>query len=133
MKGEGGMGKTALAMKAASDALSADELPGGVAWINCELEPSLDECLRQMARVFFGDRMEQEPIDGCGRQVAEHLERGDALVVLDNFETVAHDARLMSWLAGLRSPARILVTTRAGAWTARADVGGSRAAPRRGP
>ena len=32
-------------------------------------------------------------------------------VVFDNFETVAHDARLIRWLAALRPPARILVTT----------------------
>ena len=65
LKGEGGMGKTALAVKAARDAMAAGELPGGVAWINAELEPSLDECLRQAMRVFFGERTEQEPIEIC--------------------------------------------------------------------
>jgi len=112
LKGEGGMGKTALALKAAHDALAADGLTGGAAWVNCELEPSKDECLRQMARVFFGDRMEQEPIDVCGRRVVDHLEQGDSLLILDNFETVARDPRLIRWLAGLRPPARVLVTTR---------------------
>jgi len=112
LKGEGGMGKTVLALKAAHDARASDELEGGAAWLNCELKPSRDECLRQMAHVFFGDRMEQEHADLCHRRVVEHLERGDALVVLDNFETVAHDDLLICWLASLRAPARVLVTTR---------------------
>ena len=95
------MGKTCLAAKAAHDALAAGEFAGGVAWVNGELEPSLDECLRQMMRVFFGDRMEQESIEVCSNRLAEYLERGDALVLLDNFETVAHESGLIRWLAGL--------------------------------
>ncbi len=65
LKGVGGMGKTVLALKAAHGGRAEDEFTGGVAWINCELAPGRDDCLRQMARVFFGDRMEQEPIDDC--------------------------------------------------------------------
>ena len=106
LKGEGGMGKTALALQAAHDARFAGELTGGVAWLNCELKPSRDECLRQMAQVFFGDRLEQDHIDVCEQRIIEHFERGDALVVFDNFETVAHDDLLICWLAGLRTPAR---------------------------
>jgi class 3 adenylate cyclase/tetratricopeptide (TPR) repeat protein len=112
LKGEGGMGKTMLALKAAHDARAEDELAGGVAWLNCELAPGREQCLRQMARVFFGDRMEEEPIDACERRIAEHLGRGDALVVFDNFETVYKDARVVHWLRDLRAPARALVTTR---------------------
>ncbi len=106
------MGKTILALKAAHDARVADEFNGGVAWINCELAPGREDCLRQMARVFFGDRMEQESIHDCERRVAEHLDHGAALVVFDNFETVSKDARIVQWLAGLRPPARALITTR---------------------
>jgi class 3 adenylate cyclase/tetratricopeptide (TPR) repeat protein len=112
LKGEGGMGKTVLAVKAAHDALAAGELAGGAAWVNSELEPSLDECLRQMMRVFFGDRMEQEPFDVSSNRIVEHLERGDALVVLDNFETIAHESGLIRWLAALPAAARVLITTR---------------------
>jgi class 3 adenylate cyclase/tetratricopeptide (TPR) repeat protein len=112
LKGEGGMGKTALAVKAAHDAMAAGELAGGAAWINSELEPGLDELLRQAMRVFFGERAEGEPIEVCASRVVEHLERGDALVLLDNFETIAHDPGLIRWLAGLPPRAKILVTTR---------------------
>ncbi len=101
LMGEGGMGKTALAVKAAHAARDAGELPGGAAWLNCEVQPSRDECIRQMARVFFGGRLEQASIDACARQVAAHLERGDALAVFDNFETVDSDSALIGWLADL--------------------------------
>jgi class 3 adenylate cyclase/tetratricopeptide (TPR) repeat protein len=110
--GEGGMGKTSLALKAAIKACAASDLDGGAAWINCELEPSRDECLRQMARVFFGDRMEQEPIDSCERRVGAHLQKGDALVVLDNFESVARDMELIGWLANQRPPVKVMITSR---------------------
>jgi class 3 adenylate cyclase/tetratricopeptide (TPR) repeat protein len=112
LKGEGGMGKTTLAVRVAHDALTAGELTGGAAWVNGESRPSLIECLRQSLRVFFGDRKEQEPIDACAVRLTEHLEAQDSLIILDNFETIAHDPALIGWLAGLPHMARILVTTR---------------------
>jgi len=112
LKGEGGAGKTALALKFAHDARAAGELPGGVAWVNCEPGPGREECLRQMAFGFFGARMEHESIESCLRRVALYLDRGDALVVFDNFETICEDSEIVQWLADLRSPARALVTTR---------------------
>jgi class 3 adenylate cyclase/tetratricopeptide (TPR) repeat protein len=112
LKGEGGIGKTALAICAAHHAIEAGELPGGVAWINCELKPSLDECLRQMAKAFFGDRMEREPIERCRGRVAEQMNRGGALLVMDNFETIAKDVAILRGLSRVRPPVRVLVTTR---------------------
>lgn len=112
LKGEGGMGKTALALRATHDALTAGELTGGAAWLNGESRPSLTECLRQSMRVFFGDRKEQEPIDECAVRIAEHLEKNKALIILDNFETIAHDPAVIGWLAGLSPVAKILITTR---------------------
>jgi class 3 adenylate cyclase/tetratricopeptide (TPR) repeat protein len=112
LKGEGGMGKTTLAVRAAHDALTAGELTGGAAWLNGESRPSLTECLRQSLRVFFGDRKEQEPIDVCAVRLADHLEKHDTLIIFDNFETIAHDPALIAWLGGLPSIGRVLITTR---------------------
>jgi tetratricopeptide (TPR) repeat protein len=106
------MGKTSLALVAAHAAHRGGELPGGVAWLSCESGPSFEECLRQAARVFFGDGPGQESAAACSARVGEHLGRGGALLVLDNFETVAGDADLLRWLARLRPPAGVLVTTR---------------------
>ncbi|HEV3167296.1 MAG TPA: tetratricopeptide repeat protein [Isosphaeraceae bacterium] len=112
LKGEGGIGKTALSLRAAYEAHMAGELPGGVAWLNCALQPTRDECLHQAAQVFFGDRLEREHIDRCHGRVMEHLQHCVALMVLDNFETVVGDAPILRWLAQVRPPARVLVTTR---------------------
>jgi hypothetical protein len=73
LKGEWGMGKTTLALRADHDELEAGELPGGVAWFDCLTSPGLDEFLRQMGQVFFGDRMERDPIEQCQMLVSEHL------------------------------------------------------------
>ena len=112
LKAEGGMGKTTLALACAWRMLSAGELPGGVAWINCELAPKTADCLRWAAEVFLGDRFESERPPAVQKHLAEHLAKRAGLIVLDNFETVARDAEVVRWLAGLRSPFRVLVTTR---------------------
>ncbi len=112
LKGEGGMGKTALSLQLAHEGRAADKYPDGVAWINCELQPSFEECLRQMAHVFFGDRLEQEGLERCNARILEHLSRAGSLVVLDNFETVAKHVDLLCWLSSVRPPARVLITTR---------------------
>jgi class 3 adenylate cyclase/tetratricopeptide (TPR) repeat protein len=112
LRGGGGFGKTTLALAVAHALHAVGEAPGGVTWLKCELAPGRDECLRQMASVFFGNRMEQEHIEGCQGQVMKHLRECQALVVFDNFETVEGDAALLRWLAAVRAPARVLLTTR---------------------
>jgi class 3 adenylate cyclase/tetratricopeptide (TPR) repeat protein len=112
LKAEGGMGKTTLALATAHDALRAGEFPGGAAWVNCETGPTLEDSLRQIAAVFFGDRCEPEPSVELGKRIVAHLAGERSLVVLDNFETIAADSDFIRWLAGIRAPARVLITTR---------------------
>jgi predicted ATPase len=112
LKGEGGIGKTELLLKAVHDAYADGKLPGGVAWLNCRLQPNHDECLRQMAHVFFGNRMENEHIERCHERIMNHLRERNALVVFDSFEMVESNDELLSWLAKIKPPATALVTTR---------------------
>jgi class 3 adenylate cyclase/tetratricopeptide (TPR) repeat protein len=112
LKGEGGMGKTALALEAAHAALADGAFPGGLAWIHAEQAPSRDECLRRLAAVFLGNRLEDESIAHCTERVRDHLNRRAALAVLDNFETIAGDPDILTMVAELSRLARVLVTTR---------------------
>ena len=48
----------------------------------------------------------------CASRLDAHLDRGDALILFDNFETVAHETAIVRWLAALPPQARILITTR---------------------
>ncbi len=108
LKGEGGVGKTALALAAAH---TEGAFRDGVAWLNCELKFGRDESLRQIASIFFGDRMEREPINRCHDRVVKYLREHDALVVFDSFDAIAGDPHLLQWLLGVRNSACILITT----------------------
>ena len=112
LKGQGGVGKTDLALAAAHAAYQDNEIPGGMVWINGELKLSLEGCLRQMAQVFFGDRLEQFDFARCGAQVGRHLQKCGPLVIFDYFDGHASDRELLHWLAEIRPPARVLVITR---------------------
>lgn len=112
LKGEGGIGKTALALTAAHEAWERGALPGGVIWVDCEERPSFDGCLRHVAERLLGDRLEREPIEDCRIRVTTTLTESRALAVLDNFEALSHDTDMLRWLAGVHPPARAVVTTR---------------------
>jgi hypothetical protein len=112
LKGQGGVGKTEVALAAAHAAYQAKEIPGGMVWINGEIKLNLEGCLRQMAHVFFGDRLEQLDFTRCGAQVTKHLQKCGALVIFDYFEGLAGDKELLHWLAEIRPPACVLIITR---------------------
>lgn len=108
LRGEGGMGKTALAAAAAHGAGAA----GGAAWVNCERTPRFEECVRQASACLLGDRFEAEALAAVAGRLAAHLTASGGLLVLDNFESVGGDPAFVRWASGLRAPARVLVTTR---------------------
>lgn len=112
LQAEGGMGKTTLALAVAHEMLRAGECPGGACWVNCETGPGLDECLRRAAAVFFGDPSDSETSEALAKRIRTHLSDRRAVLILDNFETVAGDADILRWLSAFRPPARILITTR---------------------
>src|SRR5205823_1003843 len=81
-------------------------------WINGELKLNLEACLRQMAEVFFGDRLEQLDQSRCGAQTWKHVQKCGPLVIFASFEGLAGDTEVLHWLAEIRPPARVLVITR---------------------
>lgn len=112
LKGEGGIGKTTLALDAVYRLWDEGRLTGGVAWIFCEPNPPLEECVRQLAAFLLKDRLDNVSLDECRRRVTEHWQRAGCLVVWDNYETVVGNHELIRWLAQVRPPARALLTTR---------------------
>lgn len=112
LKGEGGIGKSAIARQVAYDLEELNELTGGKIWINCETHPNLNECLYQMAATFFGNRQEDHSNDNITENIISHCKNHPGLVILDNFESVISDENLLLWLSRARPPLRILLTTR---------------------
>jgi tetratricopeptide (TPR) repeat protein len=110
--GEGGMGKTALALQSIHDAILQGTLAPGVAWITCEDAPGYEECVRRMSHGLFGKRFDTEEVLELSDRVDTYLLEHPTLVVLDNFETVAGCEDLQKWLAQVRHPRRVLLTTR---------------------
>lgn len=111
LRGEGGMGKTALAAAAAHGVCDPSGSRGAV-WVNCERTPRFEECLRQASAALLGDRFESELLDALAQKLAAHLAASGGLLVLDNFESVSDDPAFVRWVSGLRAPAQVLVTTR---------------------
>ncbi|HEY3999990.1 MAG TPA: AAA family ATPase [Candidatus Xenobia bacterium] len=108
LRGEGGMGKTTLALTVAHRL--AEHVP--VAWLWGEQSPSLEDCLRDVALAWFGDPHAHLSVEACQQRIHQHAEETRALLVLDNFETVAADTGLQRWLMTFRGKGRVLVTTR---------------------
>lgn len=112
LKGEGGIGKTALARAAANAAFAAGEVPGGAVFVDCERGPTRQTCLREIAKGLFGDRMEAKSIDECQCQIEGHFRTNKTLVLVDNFETVTKDTELRQWFAAVPPPSAVLITSR---------------------
>ncbi len=106
--GPAGVGKTALALTVAR---TAGTFQDGIAWIDGESKPRLEEALRQILSVFLGDRMERESAKRCQERVSKYLKEHDALVVFDGFEKLATDANLIRWLQEISRSACLLITT----------------------
>lgn len=101
--GPGGIGKTRLSLRLMRDA-------GEAAWF-CDLSGAHD-AISLCATVAYrlGVQLDSEPVGAIGRHLAK---RGAALLVLDNFEQLAHlaGATITAWL-DLAPELRIVVTSR---------------------
>ena len=109
LRGEGGMGKTALAL-AAAHRMRADGIL--VVWVKCEQAVCFEGCIRDAAMGLFGDRCEGEPVEPLSGRVAAQLAARAALLVFDSFEAVAANKALVRWVTRIATPAQLLITTR---------------------
>jgi LuxR family glucitol operon transcriptional activator len=121
--GEGGVGKTALALKVAYDLLESSESPfDAIVWTTAKaarltaqevvhIEGAIEDSLglfRDVASHLAGTKV-AEPMD----EVIGYLSQFKILLVLDNLETVL-DARIRTFLEKLPAGSKVLVTSRIG-------------------
>ena len=121
--GEGGIGKTALALQAAYDILDDEKRPfqaiiwtsskttrltaGDIQRIEGAIESSMG-LLRDVQRTLAG-----QSNDNAYDEVLEYLDTFKILLILDNFETVL-DQNIKEFLKGLTGQSKILMTSRVG-------------------
>ncbi len=121
--GEGGIGKSAVALKVAYDLLDSSENPfelivwstskthiltgTGIRQISDSIASSLD-LIKDVAQEVGGDTG-GDPVEG----LLDDLAALPTLLILDNLETVLDD-RIMSFLGRLPSGSKVLVTSRIG-------------------
>jgi WD40 repeat protein len=107
LHGQGGIGKTVVAMGVACDEEVRRAFPDGVYWLTLGQQPRL-ESLQSLLASYFGDR---QPIDDIGagiRLLRERLQGKACLLVLDDVWQLVH-AKAFDVLD---SRSRLLVTTR---------------------
>lgn len=122
--GEGGIGKTALALKVAYEILdSKDALFDAVVWTSSKtaqlsvqeitrIEDAISDSLgmfRDVAIKLAGDIDIRHPLD----EILEYLHEFRILLILDNLETVL-DERVRDFLSKLPIGSKILITSRIG-------------------
>lgn len=125
LDGMGGMGKTALARKAAEELVHEGRFTR-VAWITAQQQafiwgqtqtrahPALTypAFLTELARMLQAEINASQPQDEQERRLAAILAAEPTLIVVDNLETAADAQALVEGLDRLARPAKILLTTR---------------------
>lgn len=123
--GEGGLGKTALALKVAYDLLDADPCPfDAIVWTSSKtsmltaqevvrIDGAIKDSLgmfTDIASQLAGDVIDiKEPIE----EILSYLQTFRILLVLDNLETVLDD-RIKNFIGRLPHGSKVLVTSRIG-------------------
>jgi len=121
--GEGGLGKTALALKVAYDLLDDPNNPfEAIVWASAKTRQltastvkDIDNAIRDSLSMFSSISTEltganaNEPIE----EIMNYLTEFKILLILDNLETVI-DARVNNFMANIPSGTKVLITSRIG-------------------
>lgn len=125
--GDGGIGKTAIALKVAYDLLDAKDSPfDAIVWASAKSTMLTDREISNIggaiqdslglfeaaAQELAGNHQAEDQPDPIG-EVLEYLEQFKVLLILDNLETVT-DSRLRGFLLDLPVGSKVLLTSRIG-------------------
>ncbi len=114
--GLGGVGKTVAALAVAHELATGSAFSDGIFWIDGREHTNLGAILAELVHLLKLD-LGQEALARQRATVTFHLAGRDALVILDNLETVEHAQTVVEFLGQLSCP--VLVTGRVrpvGAW-----------------
>ncbi len=114
--GLGGVGKTVVALAVAHELAGESAFPDGIFWIDGREHTNLGAILAELVYLLQLE-LGQEALARQRATVTYHLADRDALVIMDNLETVEQDQTVVEFLGQLSCP--VLVTGRvrpAGAW-----------------
>jgi len=119
--GIGGIGKTVLALEAASECLRASkgEIPAdsistfdGFIWTTAkDRDLALNDMLDAIARTLDYPGIAQQPLEEKRESVRKLLQSKRYLLIVDNFETVTDEA-IRDFLLRLPEPSKALITSR---------------------
>jgi tetratricopeptide (TPR) repeat protein len=115
--GTGGVGKTALALRAAAQLLDAGEFRGGVVFLACRAANTLNDLLTTAEDVLLGGRRSSGDGVYVGASVRErvnaYLRANKCLLIFDGFDEMRDERDVLGFLSGLPQGTKALVTSRA--------------------
>lgn len=112
----GGAGKTTFANRVAHDAIADKLFPGGAVWVDCEMHPTLESCIRKVAAVLLpkSDEGGLSTTDTV-EKLACYFRHNRTLIILDSYEIAIRqqesDQELYAWLWSNRAAACFMITT----------------------
>jgi len=109
LAGPGGIGKSSIALRLASDASASERYDGGVVFVELEEVPAPEGIPMAIADAFGeADATGGEPLDAVARRIGA----SGFLLVLDNFEHLVAGAEVVATLLNRCARLQVVVTTR---------------------
>ena len=112
ISGPAGIGKTSFALRLATSFAATEQFFGGIVWLSCERIDSFSSILFQIAQVV-GIDASQLSLGMLRERVLRHLSDAPTLLIFDNYDAVAKDDSILSFIGHLPKKAKVLILSRA--------------------